>query len=159
MSALDDEIDYTSVFDHFYTNNHIQIFKSLLPFFDNGSSSFLPVLIKYLELQHTIALVKKGTNPFSCDIMASDKQTPDLAKIYQIIKKYLSPEEDNSIQQIGNMMQTFENVKEMQKMMDLFQSMNGTENGSGFESMMNGFPMNGDFNMEEMMQLFKNMNN
>ena len=49
MSELDDENDYTLVFDHFYTNNHIQILKSLLPFFGTGASSYLPILIKYLE--------------------------------------------------------------------------------------------------------------
>lgn len=161
MSELDHENDYTLVFDHFYTNNHIQILKSLLPFFDTGASSFLPVLIKYLEFQHTLELVKKGLHPVSSGIIASSKQTPDLEGIYQAIKKYLAPNEEKSIQQIINMMHTMENVKEMQKMMEMFQSMNG-ENGDST----NPFPdlsnlegmMGGNFNMEDIMQMFSNMN-
>ena len=34
--------DYVLAFDHFYTNNHIQILKSLLPFMESGSSQMLP---------------------------------------------------------------------------------------------------------------------
>ena len=69
MSELDDENDYTLVFDHFYTNNHIQILKSLLPFFDDQNTSFLPILIKYLELQHidpVVALFRFFLYHLSC---------------------------------------------------------------------------------------------
>ena len=161
MSELDDENDYTLVFDHFYTNNHIQILKSLLPFFGTGASSYLPILIKYLELQHTLELVKKGIHPIEPGIKASRNQAPGLEDIYQAIKKYLAPNEEKSIQQIINMMHTMENVKEMQKMMEMFQSMN-EENGdssspfpdlSGLEGMMGG-----NFNMEDLMQIFSAMN-
>lgn len=162
MSELDHENDYTLVFDHFYTNNHIQILKSLLPFFDTGFSSYLPVLIKYLELQHTLELVKKGIQPVEPCLKAASKQAPDLEEIYKTIKKYLAPNEEKSLQQIIDMMHTMENIKEMQKMMEFFQSMNGDDNDSS-----NPFPdlsnlesmMGGNFNMGDMMQFFNNMNN
>ena len=161
MSELDDENDYTLVFDHFYTNNHIQILKSLLPFFGEKASFYLPVLIKYLEFQHTLDLVKKGIHPIEPGIRASSKQAPDLENIYQAIKKYLAPNEEKSIQQIINMMHTMENVKEMQKMMEMLQSMNGEDGNSS-----NPFPdfsnlenmMGGNLNMEDLMQMFNSMN-
>lgn len=161
MSELDDENDYTLVFDHFYTNNHIQILKSLLPFFGTKASSYLPVLIKYLEFQHTLELTKKGIHPIEPGIKASSKQAPNLDNIYQTIKKYLAPHEEKSIQQIINMVHTMENVKEMQKMMEMFQSMNSEDGNSS-----NPFPdfshlenmMGGNSNMEDLMQMFHAMN-
>ena len=43
--------DYVLAFDHFYTTNHIQILKSLLPFMDTDNFRMLPALIKYMELK------------------------------------------------------------------------------------------------------------
>ena len=148
-------------FDHFYTTNHIQILKSLLPFFDTGFSSYLPVLIKYLELQHTLELAQKGIQPIPPGILAASKQAPDLEEIYRAIKKYLAPSEEKTLQQLIDMMHTMENVKEMQKMMDFFHSMNGDDSNSS-----NPFPdlsnlenmMGGNLNLGDMMQFFNNMN-
>ena len=160
MSELDDENDYTLVFDHFYTNNHIQILKSLLPFFDDQNTSFLPILIKYLELQHTISLTMKGVHPMGHSIKASSKQSPNVEEVYHAIKKYLAPNEEKSFQQIINMMHTMDNVKEMQKMMELFQSMNGDGNDSSstFPDLSSLENIMGDSsNMGDIMQLFNNM--
>ena len=162
MSELDHDNDYTLVFDHFYTTNHIQILKSLLPFFDTGLSSYLPVYIKYLELQHTLTLVNKGIQPITPCIHAASRQTPDLEEIYKVIKKYLAPSEEKTLQQLIDMMHTMENVKEMQKMMEFFQSMNGEENtfSHSFPDLSNLENMMGsNFNMGDMMQFFNNINN
>ena len=160
MSELDDENDYTLVFDHFYTTNHIQILKSLLPFFHTGLFSYLPVLIKYLELQHTLKLTQKGMQPFEHGISIASNQAPDLDGIYKAVKNYLTPEEDKNIHSLLDMMHTMENVKEMQKMMELFQSM-GDDNSSSS----NSFPdlsmfeniLGNNMNMADMMQFFQNM--
>ena len=65
MEEQDNDNDYVLVFDHFYTNNHIQIMKTLLPYIDSAAMPMLPVMIKYLELQYTIKLVRKNTRPIS----------------------------------------------------------------------------------------------
>lgn len=162
MNELDHENDYTLVFDHFYTTNHIQILKSLLPFFNTGLFSYLPVLIKYLELQHTLELTKKKIQPLDTGIHAASEHIPDLDEIYKVIKKYLTPSEEKSLQQILNMMHTMENVKEMQKMMEFFQNTTGEDNASS-----NPFPdlsmfeniMSNNLNMGDMMQFFNSINN
>ena len=41
-------------FDTLYTQNHIQILKILLPYFDPYGQSHLAVWIKYLELRYTL---------------------------------------------------------------------------------------------------------
>lgn len=161
MSELDNENDYTLVFDHFYTTNHIQILKSLLPFFHTGLFSYLPVLIKYLELQHTLELTKKRMQPLNHGIYAASNQSHDLDEIYKAIKKYLTPEEEKNIHQILNMMHTLENVKEMQKMMEFFQNMSDDDSSSS-----NPFPdlsmfeniMGNNMNMADIMQFFNNIN-
>lgn len=162
MNELDHEDDYTLAFDHFYTTNHIQILKSLLPFFDTGLSFYLPVLIKYLELQHTLELAKKGVRPIASGIHAASKKDPDFEEIYKAIKKYLAPQEEKTLQQIIDMLHTIDNMKEMQKMMDFFQTMHGDDNNSSNPS----FPdlsslesmMGGNLNMGDLMQFFNNMN-
>lgn len=161
MSELDNENDYTLVFDHFYTTNHIQILKSLLPFFHTGLFSYLPVLIKYLELQHTLELTKKRMQPLNHGIYAASNQSHDLDEIYKTIKKYLTPEEEKNIHQILDMMHTMENVKEMQKMMEFFQNMSDDDSSSS-----NPFPdlsmfeniMGNNMNMADIMQFFNNIN-
>lgn len=161
MSELDNENDYTLVFDHFYTTNHIQILKSLLPFFHTGLFSYLPVFIKYLELQHTLELTKKRMQPLNHGIYAASNQSHDLDEIYKTIKKYLTPEEEKNIHQILDMMHTMENVKEMQKMMEFFQNMTGDDSSSA-----NPFPdlsmfeniMGNNINMADIMQFFNNIN-
>ena len=162
MCELGHDNGYALVFDHFSTTTHIQILKSLLPFFDTGLSSYLPVYIKYLELQHTLALVNKGIQPINPCIHAASRQTPDLEEIYKVIKKYLAPSEEKTLQQLIDMMHTMENVREMQKMMEFFQSMNGEENSSSnpFPDFSNLENMMGDnFNMGDMMHFFNNINN
>ncbi len=161
MNEWNDENDYTLVFDHFYTNNHIQILKSLLPFFDTDVPSYLPVMIKYLELQHTIELTKKGLQPAEPCIQAASKQAPNLEEVYKAIRKYLAPNEDKNIQQLMEMLHTMENIKEMQKMMEFFQSMNGDDNTSSnpFPDLSNLENMMGNgFNMGDFMQLMNTMN-
>lgn len=161
MSELDDVNDYTLIFDHFYTTNHIQILKSLLPFFHTGIFSYLPVLIKYLELQHTLTLTKKGMQPLNHGIHAATNQSLDLEDIYKAIKKYLTPEEEKNIHQILDMMHTIENIKEIGKMMEFFQSMAGDDSSSP-----NSFPdlsmfenvMGNQMNMADMMQFFNTIN-
>ena len=161
----DKDNDYVCAFDHFYTTNHIQILKSMLPFIDNDRLSMLPVMIKYMELQYTISLMKEGRRPCVQTINACSKENPDLEQIYHIIKKYLNASEKQRMQQIINMSNTISNFKEMQQMMELFQSMN-TDSASSDSD--NGFSMpnpamledimKSNPNFEEMAQLFKTMN-
>ena len=44
-------------FDTLYTQNHIQILKILLPYFDPYGQNHLAVWIKYLELRYTLEYV------------------------------------------------------------------------------------------------------
>lgn len=50
-------------FDTLYTQNHIQILKILLPYFDPYGQNHLAVWIKYLELRYTLEYVSRHPSP------------------------------------------------------------------------------------------------
>lgn len=129
--------DFVMAFDHFYTTNHIQILKSLQPYLGPELASMLPVFVKYLELKHTITLMnhkKLMTLPSACQctpITSLDKITPSvLEDIYQKVHCYLTPEEDQKLQSIRNMMQTFASFQEMQQMMELMKALSPEDDTS-----------------------------
>jgi hypothetical protein len=133
--------DYVLAFDHFYTNNHIQILKSVMPFINAESAAMLPVLIKYLELKYTLSLV--GAKPHGGNIHASslnpdnepkmDAPFGNIENIYNAVRRYLAPNEDKSFSQLVNAMKTMKSVREMQAMMELLDINVGELGGSGFD--------------------------
>ncbi|MDE6917477.1 MAG: hypothetical protein K2P39_11860 [Lachnospiraceae bacterium] len=163
--------DYVLAFDHFYTTNHIQILKSLLPFVDNDNFRMLPVLIKYMELKYTLTQIGRGTSGLSGKIHASSldfgiksnantDMTDNLETIYKAVHKYLAPGEEKSFNQILSAIRTMKNVREMQQMMELFQSMNpdmgaGMDLGSMMENLSAGGDGAGGLNLNEMMEMMK----
>lgn len=173
MGDTEQENDYVLAFDHFYTNNHIQILKALLPYMDIKNMPMLPVMIKYLELKYTLSLVQNGKSPLNQFYSASNSEhgqdifmsasvnaPPELEQIYQSIKKYLTPNEEKVFSQLMQMKRTMNQAKEMQQMMEMFQNMNIDS-----DSMANGFPdmsmfenmLGNNKDFSDIMQLFKSM--
>ena len=78
--------DYVLAFDHFYTTNHIQILKSLLPFMENGNFRMLPALIKYMEFQYTFPA---ESMPVALTVLPSLRPIPTQQKILnKFIKQF-----------------------------------------------------------------------
>ena len=169
--------DYVSIFDHLYTNNHIQILKSLLPFMETSDTLYLPILIKYMELKYTISLLQHSRkNTTSNEIRIAQKSTPNESKfnnnmnlndIYKIIHKYLAPNEDKAFSNILNAMQTIKNFQEMQSLMESFRKLNSDNDSHSnpdlnnilnFISENNSISNNNNINIEELMQLFSMFN-
>lgn len=161
--------DYVLAFDHFYTTNHIQILKSLLPFMDNDSFRMLPALIKFMELRYTLSQIDKGTPGFTNGIHASSLDTDarantdmaeNLENIYKAIHKYLAPNEEKNFNQILSAIRTMKNVREMQQMMELFQTLNPDANsnmdiGSVIENLSSGSENANGLNLNEIMEMMK----
>ena len=110
----DDEIDYVMEFDRHYTNNHIQILKTLYSCVEGFP--YIPVIIKYLELKQTLQMVRTPST-----IMASEKNNFSVEKLYKAVKPYLTMAEDQSCQQILSLVHTIDQAKEMKQMMELMQ--------------------------------------
>lgn len=164
-----DDNDYVLAFDHFYTNNHIQILKSLLPFIEGGNAAMLPVFIKYMELKYTISLAGRRGNRIFAGSAKNEKSSSDgiednIEQIYNAVRRYLAPDEDKEISQLISTMRTMKNVREMQQMMEMMQSLNpNAEKGSnegGFDALsaLNALGGMGDMNIDinELMQLLNN---
>ncbi len=158
--------DFVMAFDHFYTTNHIQILKSLLPYLGPELASMLPVFVKYLELKHTITLMKqKKLMSIPCaskctPITSLDKITPSLLEdIYQTVHCYLTPEEDQKVQNIRGMLQAFASFQEMQQMMELMKALSPEEsstNDNNMQAMLSGL-MNNSSSLD-IMSMLNNLN-
>ena len=153
-----DDNDYVLAFDHFYTTNHIQILKSLIPFMEGEQAGMLPAIVKYMELQYTLSLIEKGSKPtgnvgiHACSKGQDDKDTKgiedNIEQIYNAVHRYLAPNEEKLFSQLMSAMRTMKNMREMQQMLEMLQSLNpetdGTANTGGF----------GGIDINEIMQMF-----
>ena len=156
--------DYVLAFDHFYTTNHIQILKSLLPFMDSNNSNMMPALIKYMELQYTLSLINKGNSAFTsgiraCSTSSDPKSNAEPAEhienIYKAVRKYLAPNEEKGFQQILSALNTMKNMREMQQMMELFQNLNpDMDLGSMMENLSPGSANINGMDVSEIMKMF-----
>lgn len=152
-----DDNDYVLAFDHFYTTNHIQILKSLIPFIEGEQSSMLPVIIKYMELQYTLSLIQKGNKPtgeagiYACSKGQGEKDAKGLEnnieQIYNAVHRYLAPNEEKEFSQLLSAMRTMKNMREMQQMLEMLQSLNPDSDANGAA----GF---GNLDINEIMQMF-----
>ncbi len=148
--------DYVLAFDHFYTTNHIQILKSLIPFMEDGHSGMLPALIKYMELQYTLTLIKKGSKPMegsgihACSKAKGEKEQngfeDNIEQIYNAVHRYLAPNEEKEFSQLLNAMRTMKNMREMQQMLEMLQSLNPDADTSGNSGL-------GGLDLNEIMQM------
>ncbi|MBQ7841763.1 MAG: hypothetical protein IJ390_14940 [Lachnospiraceae bacterium] len=147
-----DQTDQQSViaFDTLYTNNHIQILKILLPFFDVTSRRRMAILIKFMELQYTIEHFQKYPQELlAAEIGGADsgsQKKPDIIAIFEQIKNFCTPSERSMFEQLANMKKTMDMYEEMQGMMQMFSQMQSAEDCSGAASedvseMQNANPM------------------
>lgn len=107
-------------FDALYTTNQIQKLKVLLPYIEPSMQKHLAVYIKYMEFQYTLNYVKK--HPFTlsgCSLSYPPK--PDLRKLCRELCLYSTPEEIRQLEQMQNILQTFETVQEMTQTMNAMQ--------------------------------------
>lgn len=84
-------------FDTLYTQNHIQILKILLPYFDPYGQSHLAVWIKYLELRYTLEYVSRHPSP-PYKNQTSGTSSPDFAVLFEQIKNFCSPQEKRCLE-------------------------------------------------------------
>ncbi len=105
-------------FDTLYTNNHIQILKVLLPYFDLNAQKRLAILIKFMELRYTMEYF--GRQITSAYASRDGLQQPDIVGIFEQIKSFCTPSERAMFDQLANMKKSMEMYEEMTNMMQLF---------------------------------------
>lgn len=119
----------------------------------------LPALIKYMELQYTLTLIKKGSKPMEdADIHACSKgksekdgkeMEDNIEQIYNAVHRYLAPSEEKEFSQLLSAMRTMKNMREMQQMLEMLQSLNPDADTGGNA----GFGGLGGLDLNEIMQM------
>ena len=89
------EHDKIIAFDTLYTNNHIQMMKIVMPYFDEPMRGKLAVYIKYLEFQHTLERYRS----ISGDGENSDPNQNN--GMMEMLMGMLSPEQQSMFEMFG----------------------------------------------------------
>lgn len=118
------ENEAIAAFDTLYTQNHIQILKVLLPYFDPASQKSIAVWIKYMELQYTMVCAKRHPAMVCCETL----EKPDIADIFEKIKNFCTPQERAVFGHICSMKKSLEMYEEMKGMMELFEQLSPEQN-------------------------------
>lgn len=107
--------DKIQAFDTLFTNNHIQIYKILLPYFEPPMQKHIAIYIKYMELQHTLSYFR--LHPYA--VMPKEEHT-ETVQICREILPFCSSSEKESMEKIIEM---FSNLKNAQEMMETINMM------------------------------------
>ena len=105
---MNDEFSQTMTpFDQYISSSSLQMMKLLIPFLPLKSQRMIAVYVKFSEFQHTLA---------SFHNMHQKADSPE--DILDGIKPYLSPSEQDSMEQMMSMMSMMQMMQEMQNMPD-----------------------------------------
>lgn len=111
------EHDKIIAFDTLYTNNHIQMMKIVMPYFDGQMRRKLAVYIKYLEFRHT--LDKYHSHSYELSGCSFEKEEFCINKICSELLPFCTGEEKKKLEQIANLFRTMEMYKEMSRTMEM----------------------------------------
>ena len=114
-------------YEDYLAKSPFQTIKLLLPFLPAANQKTMVILIKFLELKYTMEYFKKG-NPFSVCSNLQEDASP-LERVSSIID-FLPPKEQESVEQLINMM----------SVMEAFQSMTEEESEDSDESFQTAEP-------------------
>ncbi len=110
-------------FDTTFTNNHICMFKVLLPFLPASLQGNLAIYIKYMELQYTMQYFKKPSNRqthslFPTNIPSPTDTTIDFNSLFEELLPYSTPSQKQHFTQIRNMLETMRNIQDMMEILE-----------------------------------------
>lgn len=111
------EHDKIIAFDTLYTNNHIQMLKIVMPYFDEPMRRWLAVYIKYLEFRH--ALDRYHSPSYALSGCSFGKEEFSLNKICSELLPFCTENEKEKLEQIANIFRSMEMYKEMSRTMEM----------------------------------------
>jgi len=114
---MEETIKELTDFDALICDSRLQMMKALIPFIPAREQKFLSVYVKYIELTKTMELVKNISSDKSVGIcsLTGNSEKKELTDILQIIRKFSSNKDRETIDMIMNMMsiyRTFRMYKE-----------------------------------------------
>ena len=114
---MEEAIKELTDFDALICDSRLQMMKALIPFIPAREQKFISVYVKYIELTKTLDLVKNISSDKSVGICSlnGNSEKKDLTDILQIIRRFCSDKDRETIDMIMNMMsiyRTFRMYKE-----------------------------------------------
>lgn len=147
------ENDSILLFDTLFTTNHLQIFKTILPYLEPAMQKQMAVYIKYAEFQYTISYYKgRHTQLSGCS--GFEKKELDYNEIYNTVKGYCTHDERQKVEKILNLVNSLHNAKEMMSMMEVMKEMSSDSEGSDPMDMVRGMLTP---EQQTMFEMFQNM--
>ena len=110
-------------FDTTFTNNHICMFKVLLPFLPVSLQGNLAIYIKYMELQYTMQYFKQLSNRKTHSLFPTDDPAPtdnpfDFSSLFEELLPYSTPSQKQQFTQLRNLFETMRNMQDMMEMLE-----------------------------------------
>ena len=140
--------DKVTTFDTLFTNNQIQKLKILMTYLDRSMQKNMAIYIKYLELQYTMEFFRRFPSANAAPL--SYESNMDMSKLCGEILPYCDHAERTQIERMQNVLQTFENYKEMMEMFQMMKEM-FPENENPMNQML------GSMDISQMEQMFGSM--
>ncbi len=109
------EHDKIIAFDTLYTNNHIQMLKIVMPYFDKQMQGKLAVYIKYLEFRHTLDQCSHSHELSGCSF---HKEEFNINKLCSELSPFCSGAEKEKLERIAGIFRSIEMYKEMSRTME-----------------------------------------
>lgn len=110
------EHDNIIAFDTLYTNNHIQMLKIVMPYFDAQAQGQLAVYIKYLEFRHTL---DHFSHPHELSGCSFHKEEFNINKICSQLSPFCNSAEKEKLERIAGIFRSIEMYKEMSRTMEM----------------------------------------
>ena len=138
-------------FDTLYTNNHMKILKLLMPLVDSKHQKMLAIYIKWQELVFTLDFFKH----YSVSLYTKDflqQSTMNIEDILPLVTPYCNKQEQQILNQFGQMKNMMNMMDNMQQYMPLIQQFMSSMSGDN-----NSFGDLSDLGSNNMMDMLKNM--
>lgn len=104
-----DQEQYQTDFDRLVQTKELQMLKAMLPFVHTRSQMPLAMMIQMMEFQRTMKVFRENKNALSALSVGND--TDRQSAMLQTIRKFLSPSEQETIDNIMNIMCVMENYE------------------------------------------------
>lgn len=118
MQTDKDNCDKILAFDSIYTNNHIQMYKLLLPYFEPEMQKKMAIYIKFMEFQYTLSYLKN--HPYACQ---PRQPMPDTDALCKELSPYCSREEKQKLDRFARYSSSVKNAQEMMEMAAMMKEM------------------------------------
>lgn len=162
-------------FDSAFTTEKLQMMKILCAHLPSDSRGLFAIIIKLMELTHTLSLLNSpcgffyatDTAPLTADFFSGENE--GTLELLDELLPFSSAAERERISQMKNMMQSMKQMKDMMDMVQMMREMfpegtggdggNGDFNPTDIFSAMNGMGSSDGFNPMDLFSAFGNMGN